>query len=386
MEEIKSGLFLGIDASNIRGGGGVTHLVELLSHAKPPSVGIEKVFLWGGAETLSKLPDRTWLIKINPTALNGGLLVRSWWQKFNLSKAAKAARCDVLFVPGGSYAGNFRPVITMSQNVLPFDWRMILRYGMSRMTLKLVLLRYVQSMSFKRSDGLIFLSNYAKQVVFKATGKINGKTTIIPHGISSRFHFPPKFQYPISEYSETKPYRLLYVSIIDEYKNQLQVVDAVNILRNEGYPLEIEFVGPAYYPALIKLKTTMSRLDPLGEWLYYRGGVPHEELHSIYESVDLGVFASCCENMPIILLETMAAGLPVACSNRASMPEVLGDAGLYFDPEDPIDIAMKLRMFIDSDFLRNEKSQASHERSKQYSWDHCAHDTMSFIVKIIYDK
>jgi glycosyltransferase involved in cell wall biosynthesis len=386
MKEIKSGLFVGIDASNIRGGGGVTHLIELLGHAKPFSVGIDKVFIWGGAETLSKLPVRTWLIKINPAALNGGLLVRSWWQMYNLSKAAKAARCDVLFVPGGSYAGNFRPVITMSQNVLPFDWRMIFRYGISRMMLKLVLLRYVQSRSFKRSDGLIFLSNYAKQVVFKATGKINGKTTIIPHGITSRFHFLPKFQYPISEYSKAKPYRLLYVSIIDEYKNQLEVIDAVGILRNEGYPLQIEFVGPAYFPALIKLQTTIARLDPLGEWLYYRGEVPHAELHTIYEKVDLGVFASSCENMPIILLEKMAAGLPVACSNRASMPEVLGDAGLYFDPEDPIEIAMKLRMFIDSDILRNEKSQASYELSKQYNWDICAHDTMSFIMKIVHDQ
>ena len=59
----------------------------------------------------------------------------------------------------------------------------------------------------------------------------------------------------------------------------------------------------------------------------------HDDLHQKYLDADLGLFASSCENMPNILLETMGAGLPIACSNRQPMPEILKNGGEYFDPE-----------------------------------------------------
>ena len=66
--------------------------------------------------------------------------------------------------------------------------------------------------------------------------------------------------------------------------------------------------------------------------------IPYHELHSEYKDADLGVFASSCENLPIILIEKMASGLPIACSNKGPMPEVLGSAGVYFDPENSYEI------------------------------------------------
>jgi glycosyltransferase involved in cell wall biosynthesis len=86
--------------------------------------------------------------------------------------------------------------------------------------------------------------------------------------------------------------------------------------------------------------------------------------------------------MPNILLETMVAGLPVACSNRGPMPEVLGDAGLYFDPENPADIAQAIRRFILSPELRNEKAKTSFARARQFSWAGCADQTFSFLAEI----
>ena len=73
----------------------------------------------------------------------------------------------------------------------------------------------------------------------------------------------------------------------------------------------------------------------------------------------------------------------MASSNRGPMPEVLGDAGLYFDPEDSADIALALRRYIQSHTLRNEKAKLSFELSGKYSWERCAEDTFSFIEKTI---
>lgn len=373
---------VGIDATNLRCGGGVTHLIELLTVAEPDKHGIARVVVWGGEQTLAKLPERSWLEKVNPIALNRGLLRRTWWQRFSLSRAAYASGCSVLFVPGGSYAGNFRPMVTMSRNLLPFEWRELRRYGGSLVTLKLLLLRYSQSRSFRGADGVIFLTEYARQVVLKVTGQIAGKTTTIPHGLNPRFQIKPKDTHPSGEYTESSPCRLLYVSIIDQYKHQWHVVEAVHALRAEDLLIVLELVGPAYPPALARLQAVLARLDPEGRWVHYHGAVPYEALHSICEDADIGVFASSCENMPNILLETMAAGLPVACSNRGPMPEVLGDAGLYFDPENPDDIARALRELIDSPKLRAEKAQKSCLLSEQYSWKRCADETFGFLAEI----
>ena len=83
--------------------------------------------------------------------------------------------------------------------------------------------------------------------------------------------------------------------------------------------------------------------DPGGRFLRWHGAVPHEALAAHYAAAELFVYASSCENLPNILVEAMAAGLPIACSDRGPMPEVLGDAGAYFSPEDPDSLAALLR-------------------------------------------
>jgi glycosyltransferase involved in cell wall biosynthesis len=375
-------LTIGIDAANLRGGGGVTHLIELLRSAQPNNFGIDRVVVWGGQATLNKLADHSWLEKRNPSALDKGLLQRSLWQRYSLTKAAREAGCDVLFVPGGNYAGKFHPVVTMSRNMLPFEWRELKRYGWSLMTLKLLLLRLTQSCSYRDVDGLIFLTDYAQKAVLGVTGELSAIPTTIPHGVNPRFNREPKLQRAIVNYDDANPYRVLYVSIVDQYKHQWNVVEAIAALRKQGFPIVLELVGPAYPPALNRLNETLAHLGGWQGWMRYHGEIPFDELHLRYDQADLGVFASSCENMPNILLETMASGLPIACSNRGPMPEVLGAAGGYFDPEQPGDIARALRELILSPTLRAQLAQMSYAQISQYSWERCAAETFRFLVKI----
>ncbi len=376
-------MILGIDASNIRGGGGVTHLVELLTAAEPEQHGFDKVVVWGGEETLHKLPERAWLTKVNPPALNRGLLRRTLWQRFHLSPFAGEAQCDVLFVLGGSFAGSFRPIVTMSQNLLPFEWSELRRYGWSLTTLKLLLLRYTQTWSFRSADGVIFLTGYARQAVEKVTGKIPGRTVLIPHGLDTRFQNHPRSQWPISDYTTSNPFRVLYVSIVDRYKYQWQVVEAVAQLRQEtGYPMALDLVGPAYQPVMRQLQRHMKMRDPGQQWVRYHGAIPYQDLPALYAQADIGMFASSCETFGIILIEKMAAGLPIACSNRGPMPEILGDAGVYFDPENPQSIASALKKYVLSPTLRQEMAQASFDKAQHYSWRVCTDKTFAFLADI----
>jgi glycosyltransferase involved in cell wall biosynthesis len=377
---------IGIDATNLRRGGGVTHLVDLLRAAQPEKHCIDRFVVWGGTATLKALEDRPWLVKRNPPSLDKGLLQRTLWQFFSLSQAARNEGCDLLFVPGGSYAGNFHPVVTMSQNLLPFEMLELRRYGWTLFTIKLLLLRLMQSRSFKKADGVIFLTEYAQNVVLKVIGKLHNQTHIVPHGLNDRFISAPKPQRGIADYDNVHPYRVLYVSTIDQYKHQWHVVEAVAILRKQGLPIVLDLVGESYPPALQRLNVVIERVDPERHWVHYHGAIPYTKLHTIYGEVDMGIWASTCETFGIILLEAMASGLPLACSSKQPMPEVIGEAGVYFDPEQPEDIVRALRKLIESPLLRTELAQASYDRAQQYSWQHCANQTFGFFNSVIQQK
>ena len=375
-------IVVGIDAANLRAGGGLTHVVEVLDALDAERAGVERVVIWAGGPTLDAIADRRWLVKRRPRALDGNLIARSAWQRLGLARAARRERCEVLFVPGGSYAGGYHPVVTMSRNMLPFENRELARYGASSTTLRLAALRLTQSRSFMSADGIIFLTRYAQRSVIAAIGPLRGESTIIPHGAHARFKLPPRPQRGLETYTVEAPYRLLYVSIVDVYKHQWHVVEAVSALRREGLPLSLDLVGPAYPPALERLQRVLRRFDPEREWAQYHGPVPHTGLGAMYASADLGIFASSCENMPNILLENMAAGLPIACAERGPMPEVLGEAGAYFDPERPADIARAVRELVTSPALRTEKAAASYAAAQQFTWARCAADTFAFLGRV----
>lgn len=377
---------LGIDASNIRAGGGLTHLGQLLSAADPEALGFERIIVWSGAKTLNHLPDRSWLEKIHLPILDRSLPLRYYWQQWLLPGCLQRAGATALFSPGGTLPRSLViPQVTMSQNLLPFESQESKRFGnlTNLMRLKMLLLRQSQGRSVTHADGVIFLTEYARNRVFTELGIDSKRSAIIPHGIEKRFFCEPKAPSMSPVFSTVRPFKIIYVSIVDVYKHQWHVAEAVASLRSKGIPTEIEFIGPAYPPALNRLEATIRLKDPNGEFLHYRGAISFDSLHNAYKNADAFVFASSCENLPNILLEAMAAGLPIACSNRGPMPEVLGDAGIYFDPESSDTIEKALYTIFQGEDLRQQIACKAFSKAQEFSWKRCAEDTFSFIAETI---
>jgi len=373
-------VILGIDGSNLRSGGSLTHLTNLLAVAEPAAVGIDRVVVWAWKGLLDRMPEREWLEVRHEPEFERPLPVRVWWQRFQLPRRA-AGSCDLLFAPGGTAPHAFGPMVTMSRTMLPFEYDELFRYAVSPTPLRLLLLRFGQIRTFRRADGLIFLTEYAQRVIEQQIGS-HPHTAVIPHGLEDRFRIPPRPARPIQACSPSDPLRLLYVSIVDTYKHQWHVAEAVAALRSEGLPIAIDFVGPDHSSSRRRFRTTLARLDPNGEFLRYCGPVSHRELPEVLGAAELFVFASSCENMPNSLLEAMGAGLPVACAERGPMPEVLADTGEYFDPENPDSIAAALRRLVNDVDLRTRCAQAAHERAEQYSWRRCASETFDFLRSV----
>jgi glycosyltransferase involved in cell wall biosynthesis len=372
---------IGIDASNLRAGGSITHLSELLKVAQPERHGITRIFVWGGRNILSHLPERAWLESVHEPMLDAPLPARVWWQQTKLSRLAGKANCDLLFVPGGTYLGDFHPFVTMSRNALPFDLSQVRLYGASARQLRFLLLRRGQARTFRNADGTIFLDDYARSLVLREVRQLGGPDAVIPHGVSERFRAAPRAQKNLSAYSRHEPFKLLYVSTIDAYKHQWHVAEAVSLLVRKGFPVSLELVGGAHPPSLKRLRRAVARLNA-HEYVHYRGAIPHADLPAVYSHSDAFIFASSCENLPNTLLEAMTAGLPIACSNKSPMPNILGHGGVYFNPEDPAEIAAVLQQLIVSPDARAKYSAAASERARPYTWERCAEETFSFLKQI----
>lgn len=373
-----------IDASNIRAGGGVTHLVELLGALVPEEVGIQRVVVYGGEETLSRLATRPWLQKCSPPELAGGTLSRFWWRQARLSKEVHAV-ADVLLVPGGSYTGSFRPYVALAQNLLPFDAYEREREGFTLKGLRLELLSWMQTRTFRNADGVIYMTEISRGQIERSMGFTTQHSRVIHHGTSPRFFRPLKLILSQSDYTPTNPFRLLYVSILEPYKHQNVVVDAVGSLLQKGIPVALDLVGPGSEADQKAINKQLRRWDPGQGFMRYRGTIPYAELNRAYESADAFIFASSCETFGIILLEAMAGGLPIICSHRSAMPEVVGNAAIYFDPLNAASLATAInRVFADTG-LRRTMAFQSQQQARQFSWGKCAQETFGF-VREVYEK
>ncbi len=366
----------------------MTHLKELLDAADPEIDYFSQICVWGGKSTLDRLRDQKWLRKLWCPALDQNMFQRVLWQINCVGQLAQSEGCDLLIAPGGSFYSSFRPIVTISQNLLPFEFREMRRYGFSWMLVRLLLLRLSQASSFRRSDGVIFLTDYARDSVQKVTGKLGGKIITIPHGVNCRFRLSPSISSskmaPIVYCApRAKSVKLVYVSVVDQYKHQWHVIEGVSLARDQtGIDFQLELVGPAYKPALRRLRGALARHDPAGQWAHYRGAADYMQIHDFYRSSHIGIWASTCEAFGMILLEMMSVGMPIISSNSGPMAEILGDAGIYFDPELPETLACALLQLMESEDLGETLAEFACEKAAQYSWVGCARSTFRFLREV----
>ncbi len=374
----KNGLVIGVDASRNRSGGARAHLIGLMTRGCPLDHGIREVHLWAYKSLLDSIPDQPWLVKHNPPALEKSLINQLLWQIFQLPTEARNNSCDIMLNTDAGTISSVAPSVTMSRDMLSYERGEMERYGWGKARLRLILLRYVQNRSLRRANGVVFLTHYAAEVIQKSCGPLR-RVAFIPHGVGQNFQeITHTLPFPLDG---GRPIRLLYTSNTAWYKHQWNVVRAVEQLRKIGFNIVLTLVGGGSGPAQKKLIQQIEHSDPYRTFVIQKEFVPQAHLHRYLSNADIFVFASSCENMPNTLVEAMAAGLPIACSRRGPMPEVLQDAGEYFDPEEPEAIAQALHRIITDPDLRQRLAFRAKALADLYSWDRCAQETWSFVTK-----
>jgi len=231
--------------------------------------------------------------------------------------------------------------------------------------------------SADRADAIIADSEFTRTSLVEKYGILPEKIVASYMGCSELFSqsiVPDRARSVKDKYRLPSGF-LLYPASLWPHKNHTQLLKAMALLRRNA----------SFNGSLILTGNPLNRRDEirslinelgLSEAVLFLEYIPLADMPVIYSLATLLVFPSLFEGFGIPILEAMSVGLPVACSKRASIPEVAGDAALYFNPEDTEDMAKKIWALWEDKNLRAELVQKGRERAGMFSWKRTAEITL----------
>lgn len=168
---------------------------------------------------------------------------------------------------------------------------------------------------------------------------------------------------------------LLYVGTAFPHKNLPRLIEALNILVKKRPDLKLVMTGKREEKHMVELME-WAKTQPSYNNIILPGFVSDAELKWLYENCKAYVFASLSEGFGLPPLEAMTHGAPTVLSNASCIPEVNGEAGHYFNPRKPSDIAAKIEDVLDNKKLRAQLIKNGYEQIKKYSWRRMAEETL----------
>ncbi len=215
------------------------------------------------------------------------------------------------------------------------------------------------------------------------------KTRVLYSGVEARFspQVSAAAQARVRELTRGKPY-LLAVSTIQPRKNYVRLIEAfAKIANSELAVADAQFAirnlqliiaghrGWMYEDVF----QTVERLG-LSDRVIFPDFFADEDLPALYAGATVFVYPSLYEGFGLPVAEAMACGAPVVCSHASSLPEVAGDAALYFDPRDVGALAETLRRVLSDAALRADLRARGFAQVKQFSWDKAARELHSWLI------
>jgi len=221
----------------------------------------------------------------------------------------------------------------------------------------------------------IAVSEYARRALtFCLPRRMLEKVAVVHHGVD------PGFTVEQGTPHEDEPPFLLAVSDIYIQKNFHTLIAAMGRIRNDRPDVVLKIAGKKIDEAYFgRLQKEIDRLG-LGEKVEFLGSLNRDTLASLLRSCSVFVFPSTVETFGNPLVEAMASGAPVACSMTAAMPEIVGGAGLYFDPADADDMAETILKILQGPEIRVDLRSRGQERARDFSWDKTARLTADILV------
>jgi alpha-1,3-rhamnosyl/mannosyltransferase len=240
--------------------------------------------------------------------------------------------------------------------------------------------RYMRSEiehSLRRASMLITDSEFTRQEVAAYFGWPIEKIRAVPLASEGGFYprSPELLQRLLYKYALVDGGYSLFLGTIEPRKNLKVLLDAYESLPvslRKRWPLILAGYSGWHSEAIF------SRIDEglRSGWVRYLGYLPPDDLPLLMAGARLFVFPSLYEGFGLPVLEAMASGIPVVCSNSSSLPEVAGDAALMFDPADVNALGQLILKGLEDENWRASARKLGIARAAQFSWSRCARETV----------
>ncbi len=287
---------------------------------------------------------------------------RLCWEQIQLRTALKKQKIDIFYSP--------YPKVPLYQKIKKissfFDLTYLLVEPYKSRFKSRIYKKWLLDIYVKNSEKIVALSDKSKEDIMNLLKIEPDKISVIYPSVSEQFL--PKSEKEIAvlrkKYGIENKY-LLYVGNSNPHKNLVRLIDAYNFLSEdikEEYSLVLAGVGSFFNSQPINFVS-----GHLPSTVYPLPFISDNDLPTLYSGAAVFIFPSLYEGFGLPPLEAMACGCPVVSSNTSSMPEILGDACLYFNPCDTKDISDKIEQLLKNENMKNELRQRGFERVKLYT-------------------
>ena len=372
-----------IDASSAASGGGLRFLSSMchsLAEISPETT----FYLLQRESQRSQIPPMPsgfhW-IEIPQVTKNR--LFRLIWLQLTMPRIVKRLEPDVLLA--ATEITTLRPpcpMVLVVHNFAPFSHLRNQIWNRRGLVLQAVM-RQLTRRCAQRADKVVFVSESSRQNMSPDLGISLQKSTVVYHGVEDLFR-------PARSNDRTngdKNRFLLVVSAVREHKNLQRLLVAYHgLTRRLGKDIDLVIAGPIDSLKVKKSLEFFLEEKGLLPNVRFLGSVSTEELASLYQQAELLAFPSLTETFGIPLIEAMASGLPIVVSNYSAMPEIAGDAALYFNPLDVTDMTDAMGKVLTDSSLRSQMVRKGLERASTFSWQKAAQQLLATLDSVSRDS
>ncbi len=294
------------------------------------------------------------------------------WEHFMLPLRLKEKGIDVFHGPASLIPfrkDHYRVVVTIHDLVaFLFPETIPLKYG--------AYMRFLLRQAVKRADKIISVSYHTRQDLIKIL-KVPSEKIVVIHEAPSPI-FRPLDQNEVQtrlkiRYGINKKY-IYHLGNIEPRKNLIILLEAfTRVCREFGSEYQLVVSGQKGW--LIRSLSQFLKNYPLRDQVLFTGYVPMEDLPVLMNGAELFVFPSLYEGFGLPVLEAMSCGTPVISSNRSSIPEIVGSAGLLIDPTNTQELAEQISFLLRNEADRRRLRLLGLEQAARFSWVEVARNT-----------
>lgn len=299
-----------------------------------------------------------------------------WWKQFQLPRLAIKNHCTHLFCSDFflPYRKKWGAIDLKTMAVLhdAFFWESPEHYN----PLWLCLFRWVGVPAAKKANLLIVPTNYAKQRLLQVENFEPAKLWVVPEAAQTL----PLVTNPQGQLASIDPslvgvHYFLHVGVWEKRKNLVTLIEAFARVHKKNTKLKLVLVG--HSPVKDNLNDEPAILAAIDRFackgaIIRLGYLAPSQLAVIYQSAFAYLFPSLNEGFGLPVLEAFTAGIPLVCSNNSALPEVAGNAALYFDPTNASALAACMQQLIEDPALQQALIEKGKERLTHFSWSETA--------------